>query len=97
MDAAGAEELRKRLEEQAHWAQAPAVQDGRQPPTDRDADELEAMADGIRYYGRETAQELVDGQPALVTSRMIKTLVGDFWETSYEDESIQVLAATWSQ
>ena len=96
MDAAGAAELRKRLEEQEHWRQAPAVRDGRQTPTDRDAGELEETADGVRYYGRETGQKLVDGQPALVTSRMIKRLVGDFWETSFEDESVQFLAHTWS-
>ena len=96
MDAAGAAELRKRLDEQEHWRQAPAVRDGRQTPTDRDAPELEEIGATVRYYGRERAQKLVDGRPALVTSRMTKRLVGDYWETSFEDESVQFLAHTWS-
>lgn len=96
MDAAGARELTKRLAEQEQWREAPAVRDGRQPPTDRDAQQLEEVADAVRYYGRETSQTLVDGQPALVTSRMIKRLVGDFWETSFEEESVQRLVNSWS-
>ena len=40
MDAAGAGELRKRLEQQEHWRQADAVRDGRQLPSDPDVQEL---------------------------------------------------------
>jgi hypothetical protein len=97
MDAAGAKELRKRLDEQEHWRQAPAVRDGRQPATDRDAGELEETGADVRYYGRETSQKLLDGRPALVISRMTKRLVGDYWETSFDEESTQFFVNTWSQ
>ena len=75
MDAAGAEELRKRLEEQQHWRQAEAVRDGRQPATDPDSFELEEIGDGVRRYGHEQQRMTVDGRPALVTVRMTKTIV----------------------
>jgi hypothetical protein len=97
MDAAGAKELRKRLDEQEQWREAAAVRDGRQAPVDRDARQLEETGEGIRYYDRETSQTLVDGEPALVTARMIKRLVGDYWETSFEHESVQFLVNSWSQ
>jgi len=78
MDAAGAEELRKRLEEQAHWAQAEAVKDGRQPASDPDAPELEKIGDGIRYYGRDEQRTTVDGRAAVV--RIVKQLVDGEWQ-----------------
>ena len=78
MDAAGAEELRKRLEEQAHWAQAEAVKDGRQPASDPDAAELEEIRDGIRYYGRDEQRTTVDGRAAVV--RIVKQLVDGEWQ-----------------
>ena len=40
VDRAGADVLRKRIEEQEHWAQAPAVRDGHQARFDPDRDEL---------------------------------------------------------
>jgi hypothetical protein len=91
MDAAGAEELRKRLEEQSHWRQAEAVCDGRQPPTDPDLAELEATGDNIRYYAREEQRRPIGGRSALVTCRMIKRLIAGRWETSYERDSVQYL------
>ena len=71
MDATGAEELRKRLAAQEHWREAEAVRDGRQPPSDPDAKDLEEIRDGVRYYRGDEHH------------RMIKTLVGDAWDTSF--------------
>ena len=51
MDAAGAGELQRRIEEHQHWRQAEAVRDGRQPAADPDAQELEEIGDGLRLYG----------------------------------------------
>ena len=66
MDAAGAQELHRRLSAQAHWQQAQAVQNGSQPPADPDAGELEEIRDGIRFYGCShgvrTVKCLVDGR-----------------------------------
>jgi hypothetical protein len=70
VDPAGAQSLRKRLEQQAHWQQAEAVRDGRQLPTDPDGDYLEELGDGIRIYSsgnrgsdfRRVCKRLVDGR-----------------------------------
>lgn len=65
MDAAGAQELRRRLDAQAHWRQAEAVLRGLQPRADPDADALEEIRDGLRLYrpdcGAPPAKRLVDG------------------------------------
>ncbi len=69
MDPAGAENLRLRLEQQAHWRQAEAVRDGRQPGIDPDSDDLERLEDGVRYYRRQInhgvqvrrCKQLIDG------------------------------------
>jgi len=84
MDANGARELSKRLEAQEHWRQAAAVQQGEQPAADPDALDLIEMADGIRWYRRES-----DGIPAYsakssAAERLCKRLVNGRWETSYE-------------
>jgi hypothetical protein len=71
MDAAGAEEVRRRIEGHEHWRQAEAVRDGRQPPSDPDAHELEEIRDGVRYYR------------AADNHRMIKKLVAGAWDTSF--------------
>ena len=89
MDAAGAEELRKRLEEQAHWAQAEAVKDGRQPASDPDAAELEEIRDGIRYYGLDQQRTTIDGRTAVVTVRMVKQLVDGEWQRSAIEEDVE--------
>ena len=89
MDAAGAEELRKRLEEQAHWAQAEAVKDGRQPASDPDAQELEEIGDGIRYYERGEQRTTVDGRAAVVVVRMVKQLVDGEWQRSAIQEDVE--------
>jgi hypothetical protein len=89
MDAAGAKELRKRLEGQAHWTQAAAVQDGRQPPTDPDAPHLEELGDGIRYYEREEHPTTVDGREAVVTLRIVKELVDGEWRGTMIQERVE--------
>ena len=78
MDAAGAGELQKRIEEHQHWRQAEAVRDGRQPAADPDARELEEIRDGIRFYGWE--QLAVDGGAAVVYLRVVKRLDNGHWE-----------------
>jgi hypothetical protein len=79
MDAAGAERLRWRIEQQQHWRQAPAVLDGRQPPTDPDLEELEKVDDGIRLYASRNTRDGV--------MRVCKRLVGGVWEHGTVDES----------
>ena len=79
MDAAGAGELQRRIEEHQHWLQAEAVRDGRQPAADPDAQELEEIRDGIRLYGWEE-QSTVDGTAARVSLRVVKRLVDGHWE-----------------
>jgi hypothetical protein len=80
MDAAGAGELHKRIEEHQHWRQAEAVRDGRQPASDPDAQELEEIRDGIRFYGWEQQRATVDGRAAMVSFRVVKRLVDGHWE-----------------
>ena len=91
MDAAGAEELRKRIEEQRHWEQAEAVRDGRQSATDPDSFELEELVDGVRYYGRDEQVTVVDGRRSLVTYRLTKALVDGWWQRSNVLESVRYL------
>ena len=65
MDAAGAEELRKRLAAHEHWREATAVQKGQQSASDPDAGTLDEIVDGVRYYepdgGEQMRKTLVDG------------------------------------
>jgi hypothetical protein len=89
MDAAGAQELRRRLEEQAHWRQAEAVRSGEQPATDPDILELEEIGDGIRYYARDRQRLTLEGRPAIVTFRTIKQLVDGRWERSAIHEDVE--------
>ena len=91
MDAEGARELRKRLDEQEHWRRADAVCHGSQPATDPDSAELEAIDGDVRTYGLDEERILVDGLRAVVTLRMIKTLIDGRWETSYARESLHYL------
>lgn len=97
MDANGARELSKRLEQQEHWRQAEAVRAGRQPATDPDSSELEEVVDDVRYYGREQQRMTVDGRPALVTSRMTKTIVDGEWVRSLVPENVVHLEGGTSQ
>jgi len=89
MDANGARELTKRLEAQAHWRQATAVQTGEQPTSDPDAQDLDELGEGIRRYGIETQRTTVEGRPVVVTHRLCKWLRNGRWETSMEIEHIE--------
>ena len=89
MDANGARELTKRLEAQAHWRQATAVQTGEQPTSDPDAQDLDELGEGVRRYGIETQRATVEGRPMLVTHRLCKRLRDGRWETSIEIEHIE--------
>ena len=80
MDAAGAGELQKRIEEHQHWRQAEAVRDGRQPAADPDAQELEEIRDGIRLYGWEEQRATGDGGGSVVSFRVVKRLADGYWE-----------------
>jgi hypothetical protein len=86
MDANGARELERRIQDQEDWRRADAVQRGEQPSRDPDAAELEEIRDGVRRYGCETRQEIVEGQPVTVTHRLCKRLREGRWETVYELE-----------
>ena len=86
MDVTGAEKLRRRIQGHQHWTTAPAVREGRQPPADPEAAELEEIVDGVRFYGREVGRELVEGRAVSVTRRKAKRLVDGAWETSFELE-----------
>lgn len=90
MDATGAGKLREWLEQQEHWRQAEAVQQGRQASTDPDAWELEEVGERLRLYRvREEQRRVVDGRPAVVIQRLTKRLVNDRWETVYEVEAVR--------
>jgi hypothetical protein len=86
MDANGARELERRIQEQEDWRRADAVQRGEQPTRDPDAGGLEEIRDGVRRYGSETREEIVDGRPVTVTHRLCKRLREGRWETVYELE-----------
>jgi N-acetyl-anhydromuramyl-L-alanine amidase AmpD len=91
MDANGARELTKRLEAQAHWRQAAAVQTGEQPTSDPDVHDLDELGEGVRRYGIETQRMTVEGRPALVTHRLCKRLREGRWEVTLDVESIDYL------
>ena len=91
MDANGARELTKRLEAQAHWRQATAVQTGEQPTSDPDAQDLDELGQGVRRYGIETQRMTVEGRPALVTHRLCKRLREGRWEVTLDVESVDYL------
>ena len=84
MDPSGAEALRLRLEQQRHWLQAPAVQDGRQRHADPDLVALVELRDNERVYRDE------DGS-------FVKQLVGDEWvrtEVSERNRALVGLSAS---
>jgi hypothetical protein len=92
LDAAGAAELRKRLEEQAHWRRAEAVRKGEQPATDPDALELEEIDERTRYYARDRQRLTVDGRAAIVTFRTVKQLVDGWWERGSIQEGLEYVS-----
>jgi hypothetical protein len=72
VDAAGAQKLRWRIEQQQHWRQAQAVLDGRQPSIDPDLNDLTEFGDGVRLYSSRSTR---DGMV-----RLCKRLVEGIWE-----------------
>ena len=80
MDAAGAEKLRWRIEQQQHWRYAEAVLDGRQPSVDPDLAELEEFGEGLRIY----SPRLTRNGRARVCKRLIKGV----WELGMVDEGL---------
>lgn len=77
VDAAGAETLRQRLEQQLNWRSAEAVRDGRQPSIDPDIDDLEEMQDDVRLYA---ARRGSGG-----ARRMCKRLIDGLWQVDVID------------
>jgi len=80
MDAAGAEKLRWRIEQQQHWQQAQAVLDRRQPSVDPDFNDLVELRDGLRVYSRRTTGDGV--------VRLCKRLVDGVWEHGTLEERL---------
>ena len=72
VDAAGADRLRWRLDQQEHWRHAQAVLDGRQPSIDPDLAELEEFGDDLRLY---SSRQTRNG-----AARLCKRLVDGTWE-----------------
>jgi hypothetical protein len=68
VDPFGAASLSWRIEQHTHWQQAKAVRDGRQPATDPERDDVEAIADGIRLYTTRT----VGGESIQPCKRLIE-------------------------
>ena len=79
MDPAGAENLRVRLEQQAHWKTADSVRDGRQPSVDPDSGDLERIEDGIRLY----TEQIIHGARV----RHCKRLIEGVWVSGTITES----------
>jgi len=64
MDTAGARALRRRIVQQAHWCEAAAVREGRQPRLDPDLEALVELRHGERIYEDESGsfvKRLLDG------------------------------------
>jgi hypothetical protein len=80
MDAIGARELRRKIEERQHWQQAEAVRDGRQSRDDPDADRLLELGDGLRIYDSERSWTVVDGVTVIGVCTLAKRLVNGWWE-----------------
>jgi hypothetical protein len=62
MDPNGARHLRRRLDSHANWQRAPAVQNGEQPPSDPDAQDLLEFEERVRRYRDGLCKRLVDGR-----------------------------------
>ena len=92
MDALGAELIRQRIEQHEHWRQAQAVRDGSQSAVDPDRDELLELGEGTRVYGLQERHEIVDGEHALTTYRVLKRVVRGQWERELIIENVQKVA-----
>lgn len=82
MDTNGARHLAVRIAQQEHWELAQAVREGRQPASDPDREQLEALGEGCRIY----ATHITDGQNGTTVERFLKTLVDDSWKLAAFDE-----------
>jgi hypothetical protein len=91
MDTNGARHLAARIAQQQHWELAQAVQDGRQPASDPDGEQLEAIGDGCRLYATEVTNG-ANGRTSV--QRFLKTLVNGSWEVAAVDESSEPVSAT---
>ena len=80
MDAAGADSLRWRLEQQAQWRHAQAVLDGRQPSIDPDLADLTEIGEGLRLYSSRPTRDGV--------ARLCKRLVDGVWEIGVIEENL---------
>ena len=80
MDAHGARELQRAIEERQHWQQAQAVRDGRQSREDPDAARLTRLGHGLRVYDSEESWAIVDGVRVARVRTLVKTLVDGWWE-----------------
>src|SRR5947208_2765509 len=80
VDAHGARELRRKIEERQHWQQAEAVRDGRQSRDAPDVHGLFELGDGRRVYDSERSWAMVDGVPAISVRTLAKKLVNGWWE-----------------
>ena len=80
MDAAGADSLRWRLEQQEQWRHAQAVRDGRQPSIDPDLADLTEFGEGLRLYSSRPTR---DG-----AARLCKRLVDGIWEIGVIEEHL---------
>jgi hypothetical protein len=85
MDTNGARHLAVRIAQQAHWELAQAVREGRQPASDPDREQLEALGDGCRIY----ANRVTNGQNGATVERFLKTLVDDSWELAAFDDGTE--------
>jgi hypothetical protein len=86
MDANGARHLANRIAQQEHWAQAQAVRDGRQPPSDPDGDQLAELGDGYRVYEAAETTEIIPGHVTTARRRFRKTLVDGHWAATPADD-----------
>ena len=83
MDTNGARHLAVRIAQQKHWELAEAVRDGRQPTSDPDGEQLEALGDGCRIYATEVT---IGANGRRTVQRFLKTLVDGSWEVAIVDE-----------
>jgi hypothetical protein len=88
MDIEGARILSERIAQQEHWAQAPAVREGRAPSIDPDVHRLTEVREGLRIYDSEIGITRLDGRPAKLTRVYCKRLVDGEWHGFFDEQVI---------
>jgi hypothetical protein len=88
MDIEGARILSERIAQQEHWAQAPAVREGRAPSIDPDVHRLTEVREGLRIYDSETGITRLNGRPAKLTRVYCKRLVDGEWRGFFDEQVI---------